>query len=205
MDAFNDLIEHDGDGCFIETMIFDVADYADTERAIAEAGAVDVLVNAAGITRDCTLRKMSPQQWAEVIKTNLDSVFNTTRCVINGMIERGFGRIINISSINGQKGQMGQANYSASKAGMHGFTMALAQEVAAKGVTVNTVSPGYIDSPMIRAVPDAVRERIQSEIPVRHFGCPRDVARVVAFLAAEDAGFITGANIPANGGHHMGI
>ena len=181
----------------------DLADFEATKAAVAEAGPVDILVNVAGITRDATLRKMSPEQWRAVIQSNLDSVFNTTRNVIEGMLERGFGRVISISSINGQKGQFGQANYAASKAGIHGFTMSLAQEGARKGVTANTVSPGYIDSPMVNAVPEDIRNQIIAQIPVGRLGQPADIARVVVFLAAEESGFLTGANIPVNGGQYM--
>jgi acetoacetyl-CoA reductase len=185
----------------------DVADYEGTKAAIAEVekqcGPVDILVNGAGITRDNTLRKMTPDQWQQVIKVNLDSVYNCTQPVIEGMTERGWGRVINISSINGQKGQFGQANYSAAKAGMHGFTKAVAQEVARKGVTVNTISPGYIDSPMINAVPEEIRENIRKSIPVQRFGKPSEIARTVAFLADEEGGFITGADLSVNGGQYM--
>lgn len=185
-----------------------VADFADTAATLqaieAEIGPVSALVNAAGITRDAALRKMGVDQWREVLSANLDSVFNTTRCVIEGMLDRGFGRIVNISSVNGQKGQFGQANYAASKAGMHGFTMSVAREGARKGVTCNTVSPGYIESPMIMAVPEEHRAKIVAEIPVGRFGKPAEIARVVAFLAAEESGFITGADISVNGGQHMG-
>lgn len=184
-----------------------VADYDDTAAALAkieaEVGPVDILVNAAGITRDATLRKMDPKQWREVIAANLDSVFNTTRCVFPGMLDRGFGRIVNISSINGMKGQFGQANYAASKAGIHGFTMSAAREGARKGVTVNTVSPGYIESPMIMAVPEEHRAKIMAEIPVGRFGKPSEIGRLIAFLTADDSGFITGAEIAINGGQHM--
>jgi len=185
----------------------DVADYDATKAALAEVesqcGPIDILVNGAGITRDNTLRKMTPDQWQAVIKVNLDSVYNCTQPIIEGMTERGWGRIINISSINGQKGQFGQANYSAAKAGMHGFTKAVAQEVARKGVTVNTISPGYIDSPMINAVPEEIREGIRKSIPVQRFGKPSEIARTVAFLADEEGGFITGADLSINGGQYM--
>jgi acetoacetyl-CoA reductase len=185
----------------------DLSDFESTQTAVAEAGKLagptDILVNVAGITRDASLRKMTPEQWHAVIQSNLDSVFNATRNVIEGMLERGFGRVISISSINGQKGQFGQANYAASKAGMHGFTMSLAQEGARKGVTANTISPGYIDSPMVNAVPEEVRKQIIAQIPVARLGQPADIARVVVFLAADEAGFITGANIPVNGGQYM--
>lgn len=185
-----------------------VADFDDTAATIkkieAEIGPVSVLVNAAGITRDASLRKMTYDQWRAVISANLDSVFNTTRCTIEGMMDRGFGRIVNISSVNGQKGQFGQANYAASKAGMHGFTMSVAREAARKGVTCNTVSPGYIESPMIMAVPEEHRAKIVAEIPVGRFGKPSEIARLVTFLAAEESAFITGADISINGGQHMG-
>src|SRR4051812_26823218 len=166
-------------------------------------GAIDVLVNAAGITRDTTLRKMSSQQWHDVLDINLSGVFNTCRNVVEGMSERGFGRIVNISSVNGQTGQFGQTNYSAAKAGMHGFTMALAREVARKGVTVNSVSPGYCRTAMVAAIPENVRSQIIAGIPVGRLGEPSEIARVVDFLCADDSGFITGANIPVNGGYFM--
>lgn len=169
-----------------------------------EVGHVDVLVNAAGITRDAALRKMTPDQWNQVISANLNSVFNTTRQVIGGMMDRGYGRIVNVSSVNGQKGQFGQANYAASKAGMHGFTMSIAREGARKGVTCNTVSPGYIESPMIMAVPEEHRAKIMAEIPVGRFGKPSEIGRLIAFLSSEESGFITGADIAINGGQHMG-
>lgn len=168
-----------------------------------KVGAVDILVNNAGITRDATLKKMLVNDWELVLRVNLDSLFNVTRQVINGMIEKGFGRIINISSINGQKGQFGQTNYATSKAGMYGFTKSLAQEVASKGITVNTVSPGYVATEMVRHMAPAVLEKIVAQIPVGRLAEPDDVARVVAFLAAKEAGYITGANIAVNGGQHM--
>jgi len=185
----------------------DLGDFEATAAAVKsveqQLGPVDVLVNVAGITRDASLRKMTPEQWHAVIRSNLDSVFNATRNVIEGMLDRGFGRVVSISSINGQKGQFGQTNYAASKAGIHGFTMSLAQEGARKNVTANTVSPGYIESPMVNAVPEEVRKQIIAQIPRARLGKPADIARVVAFLAADDADFITGANIPVNGGHFM--
>ena len=197
-----------GEGYEMTTMGCDVTDFEATAATMAkveqEVGPVDILVNAAGITRDATLRKMTPEQWREVLSANLDSVFNTTRNVIEGMTKRGFGRIVNISSINGQKGQFGQANYAASKAGMHGLTMSTALEGARKGVTVNTVSPGYIESPMIMKVPEDVRKMILAEIPVGRFGKPSEIGRLVAFLAGDESGFITGADLSINGGHHMG-
>ncbi|KXS39770.1 MAG: acetoacetyl-CoA reductase [Halomonadaceae bacterium T82-2] len=183
-------------------------DFEDCEAGVREIrdtyGPVSVLVNCAGITRDTTLKKMSPEQWREVIDCNLNSVFNTCRCVIEDMLESGYGRIINISSINGRKGQFGQANYSAAKAGMHGLTMALAQETAAKGITVNTVSPGYIATDMIQKVPEKIRESIRESIPVKRFGEPDEIARAVCFLAEKGSGFITGANLDINGGQFMG-
>ncbi len=177
---------------------------AKTVKAIEERhGAIDILVNAAGITRDTTLRKMTPQQWVDVLRVNLDGVFNMCRNVVEGMSERGFGRIVNISSVNGQTGQFGQTNYSAAKAGMHGFTMALAREVARKGVTVNSVSPGYCRTAMVAAIAEPVRNQIIASIPVGRLGEPSEIARVVDFLAADESGFITGANIPVNGGYFM--
>lgn len=200
--------ERVGEGYTMHARGCNVADFEDTAatfKAIeAEIGPVSVLVNAAGITRDAPLRRMTFEQWRAVLSANLDSVFNTTRCVIEGMSERGFGRIVNISSVNGQKGQFGQANYAASKAGMHGFTMSIAREGARKGVTCNTVSPGYIESPMIMAVPEEHRVKIVAEIPVGRFGKPAEIARLVAFLAAEESAFITGADVSINGGQHMG-
>ncbi|GAB3351778.1 beta-ketoacyl-ACP reductase [Chromohalobacter beijerinckii] len=169
-----------------------------------EYGPVELLVNCAGITRDSTLKKMSPQQWREVIDCNLNSVFNTCRCVVEDMLEAGYGRIVNIASINGRKGQFGQANYAAAKAGMHGLTMSLAQETATKGITVNTVSPGYIATDMIMLIPEKIRESIREGIPVKRFGEPEEVARAVVFLADRESGFITGANLDINGGQFMG-
>jgi acetoacetyl-CoA reductase len=186
----------------------DVADLDSCQNAVAkitaEVGPVDILVNNAGITRDATFRKMGKADWDAVMRTNLDSVFNMTKPVCDGMMERGWGRIINISSINGQKGQFGQANYSAAKAGMHGFTKALAQEVARKGVTVNTVSPGYIATPMVLAVPKEVLDtKIIPHIPVGRLGRPDEVAALIAYLCTDEAGFMTGANLAINGGQHM--
>ena len=173
------------------------------EAVEKDFGQVDVLVNCAGITRDAVFKKMTPAQWAAVIKTNLDSLFNMTHQFLNQMAERGYGRVINISSVNGQKGQFGQANYSAAKAGVHGFTMAIAQEVARKGVTVNTLSPGYIGTDMVMAIAEEVRNKIIAQIPVGRLGKPEEMAAIVAFLASDDAAFITGANIAANGGQFM--
>ena len=168
-----------------------------------EVGSVDILVNNAGITRDGQLKKMTKDSWDAVIKTNLDSLFNMTKQVLDDMLEKGFGRIINISSINGQKGQFGQANYSAAKAGVHGFTMAVAQEVARKGVTVNTIAPGYIATEMVMAVPEEVRNKIIAGIPVGRLGAPEEIAALVAYIASDYSGFLTGAEIAINGGQHM--
>ena len=173
------------------------------DRTERELGPVDILVNCAGITRDASLRKLDKGEWDAVLSTNLDSVFNVTKQVIDGMTQRGFGRIVNISSLNGLKGQFGQTNYSAAKAGMHGFTMALAREVARKGVTVNTVSPGYMNTKMVGAVPQEILARIVDEIPVGRLGDTREIAALVGFLCSDEAGFITGANYSINGGHHM--
>jgi acetoacetyl-CoA reductase len=173
---------------------------ADIER---RHGALDILVNAAGITRDTTLRKMDKAQWDAVLSVNLDGVFNLTRAAIEGMLARGFGRVVNISSVNGQTGQFGQANYSAAKAGMHGFTMALAREVARKGITVISISPGYCETAMVMAMPEEIRAGIVDKVPVGRLGRPGEIARAVAFLAADDAGFVTGANLPVNGGLFM--
>lgn len=186
---------------------FDVADFdAVTDgikRIEQDVGAIDVLVNNAGITRDGTLHKMRPDQWQQVIDTNLGSCFNCARAVIEGMRERSFGRIVNIGSINGQAGQYGQVNYAAAKSGIHGFTKALAQEGAAKGITVNAVAPGYVDTDMVRAVPANVLEKIIARIPVGRLGKPEDIARAVLFLVADEAGFVTGTTLSVNGGQHM--
>jgi acetoacetyl-CoA reductase len=189
------------------TAFGDVSDYNATgamvEKIESEIGPVSVLVNCAGITRDATLRKMSPDHWHAVLATNLTSVFNTSKHVIEGMVERGWGRIINISSVNGVKGQFGQTNYAAAKAGVLGFTKSLAQEVIRKGVTVNAVSPGYIDTDMTRAIRDDVREQIVDSIPAGRMGYPDDIANAIAFLASDESSYITGANIAVNGGLHM--
>ena len=168
-----------------------------------DLGPIDILVNNAGITKDGMFKKMSKEKWDIVMNINLDGLFNMTKPLIEGMTDRGWGRIINISSINGQKGQLGQTNYAASKAGMHGFTMALAQEVARKGVTVNTVSPGYIATEMVMAVSEDIRNSIIAGIPVNRLGTPEEIATLVDFLASEEAGFATGANFSMNGGQHM--
>jgi acetoacetyl-CoA reductase len=182
------------------------ADVTDTEgcaAALATVGQVDILVNNAGITRDAVFKKLTKVDWDAVMGTNLDSVFNMTKPVIDGMLERGWGRIVNISSINGQKGQFGQTNYSAAKAGMHGFTKALAQETAKKGITVNTISPGYIGTDKVMAIKEEIREQIIAGIPVGRLGKPDEIAALVTYLASEDAGFITGSNVAINGGQHM--
>ncbi|KQZ56005.1 MULTISPECIES: acetoacetyl-CoA reductase [unclassified Lysobacter] len=198
---------HEVQGMDVRFEAANVADYDDCadaiERIRRDEGAIDILVNAAGITRDTSLRKMDKRQWDDVMGVNLDGVFNLCRHAVDGMAERGFGRIVNISSVNGQTGQFGQTNYSAAKAGMHGFTMALAREVARKGVTVNSVSPGYCETAMVLAVPDDIRARIVDSVPVGRLGKPSEIARTVEFLTADDAGFITGANIPVNGGLFM--
>ncbi|MGA7656729.1 MAG: beta-ketoacyl-ACP reductase [Methylocella sp.] len=186
----------------------DVADAtavnATAEKILVECGRVDILVNNAGVTRDTMFHKMTPEQWYEVININLNSLFNMTRPVIEGMRERGFGRIVNISSINGQKGQVGQTNYTASKSGDIGFTKSLAQENAGKGITVNTVCPGYIATDMVKAVPKEVLEKsVLPLIPVRRLGEPEEVARCVVFLVAEESGYITGSTLTINGGQYM--
>lgn len=184
-----------------------VSDWDSTKAAFdkvkAEVGEIEVLVNNAGITKDGQFRRMSVQDWMAVIDTNLNSLFFVTKQVVDGMMDRGWGRIINISSMNGQRGQFGQTNYSAAKAGMHGFTMALAQEVAAKGVTVNTVSPGYIGTDMVRAIREDVLEKIVATIPVKRLGEPAEIASLVSWLASKQAGFTTGANFASNGGNYM--
>ncbi|WP_225763453.1 acetoacetyl-CoA reductase [Stenotrophomonas sp. Marseille-Q4652] len=178
---------------------------AEMVRQVEEAlGPVEILVNNAGITRDTTFHRMRAEQWHEVINTNLNSVFNVTRPVIEGMRRRGWGRVIQISSINGLKGQYGQANYAAAKAGMHGFTISLARENAGFGITVNTISPGYVATDMVMAVPDEVRAKIIADIPTGRLGKPEEIAYAVAFLVAEEASWITGSNLDINGGHHMG-
>lgn len=202
-EAANRLTEQTG----IKTYKFDVADFAQCEEHVArienDLGPIDILVNNAGITRDGTMHKMSYEQWNGVIQTNLSSCFNMSRCVIAGMRERGFGRIVNIGSINGQAGQYGQVNYAAAKSGIHGFTKALAQEGAAKGITVNAIAPGYVNTDMVRAVPENVLEKIVAGIPVGRLGEAKDISRAVLFLVAEDADFITGSTFSINGGQHM--
>ncbi|MFT5708965.1 MAG: acetoacetyl-CoA reductase [Oceanospirillaceae bacterium] len=191
----------------IPTIKFDVSDFAATKAAIekieADFGSIEVLVNNAGITRDGTMHRMDFEQWNAVIQTNLSSCFNTCRAVIDNMRAKGFGRIVNIGSVNGQAGQYGQVNYAAAKSGIHGFTKALAQENAAKGITVNAVAPGYVDTDMVRAVPPEVLEKIISTIPVGRLGKPEDIARTVEFLVSDNGGFITGSTLSINGGQHM--
>lgn len=191
----------------IEVLRFDVADFDQCSHAVkrieSEIGGIDILVNNAGITRDGFLHKMGEESWHAVIETNLTSLFNMSRVVIEGMRSRGFGRIINISSINGQMGQVGQANYSAAKAGVIGFTKALARESANKGITVNTIAPGYIETDMVKAVAQNVLDKIVAKIPVGRLGQPEEIARAVCFLAANESGFITGETLSVNGGQHM--
>ena len=186
---------------------FDVGDFAAVKEGVArieaDLGPVDILVNNAGITRDGTLHRMDHDSWEDVIRTNLSSCFNCSRAVIEGMRERQFGRIVNIGSINGQGGQYGQVNYAAAKSGIHGFTKALAQEGAAQGITVNAIAPGYVDTDMVRAVPERVLERIVERIPVGRLGTAHDIARGVLFLTSDEADFITGSTLSINGGQHM--
>ena len=196
------------DGCEVVLAQGDVASAEQSEAMVRQVerdlGAVDILINNAGITRDGTFHKMQPDQWQDVISTNLNSVYNVTRPVIEGMRERKWGRIIQISSINGLKGQYGQANYAAAKAGMHGFTISLARENAKLGITVNTVSPGYVATDMVMAVPEDVRAKIAADIPTGRLGRPEEIAYAVNFLVADEAAWITGSNLDINGGHHMG-
>jgi acetoacetyl-CoA reductase len=195
-------------GFTFHVSVGNVADWDSTvtafSKAKAEHGPIDVLVNNAGITRDRMFLKMTREDWDAVIETNLNSMFNVTKQVVGDMVEKGWGRIINISSVNGEKGQAGQTNYSAAKAGMHGFTMALAQEMANKGVTVNTVSPGYIGTDMVRAVRADVLEKIVATIPVKRLGLPEEIASIIAWIASGDSGYSTGADFSVNGGLHMG-
>jgi acetoacetyl-CoA reductase len=203
VDAARQFTEETG----IASYRWDVGPFAECEAAIAkitqDLGPIEIVVNTAGITRDATLHRMTPAMWDEVIQTNLTSCFNMARLVIDSMRERGFGRIVNIGSINGQAGQYGQANYAAAKSGIHGFTKALAQEGAAKNITVNAIAPGYVDTDMVRAVPPAVLEKIIAKIPVGRLGRAEDIARCVMFLIADDAEFITGSTVSVNGGQHM--
>lgn len=185
----------------------DVSNYKDTQSLLAgiveTSGPISILVNCAGITRDKTLRRMTPEMWNDVIRTNLDSAFNVTSQVIDGMVSAGFGRIVNISSVNGQKGQFGQANYSAAKAGVHGFTKAVAQEMAGRGVTVNTVSPGYVETPMTSSMPQAVLDQIVAQVPMGRMAKPEEIAFAVAFLCDDRNDYMTGALLPVNGGMYM--
>jgi len=202
------LKEQSEQGFTFYASVGNVADWDSTvvafEKVTAEHGPVEVLVNNAGITRDGTFRKMSQDDWRAVMDTNLNSLFNVTKQVIEGMADTGWGRIVNISSVNGQKGQFGQTNYATAKAAIHGFTMSLAQEVASKGVTVNTVSPGYIGTDMVRSIRPDVLEKIVATIPVKRLGEPSEIASIIAWIASEDAGFATGADFSLNGGLHMG-
>jgi acetoacetyl-CoA reductase len=195
------------EGYAIQLFAGDVSDFDDTGRMISEiessVGPIDVLVNNAGITKDSRLINMKKEDWHAVINTNLNSVFNCTKHVIQGMIDRKFGRIINISSVNGQRGQFGQTNYSAAKAGMHGFTKSLSMEVAKLGITVNTISPGYIATDMVMAVPEKVLTQIVAQVPMGRLGGTHEVAHLVSFLASEETSFITGANYSINGGQHV--
>jgi acetoacetyl-CoA reductase len=202
------LGEQKSQGYTFHASVGNVADWESTvaafTKAKAEHGPIDILVNNAGITRDRMFLKMTREDWDAVIDTNLNSMFNVTKQVVVDMAERGWGRIIQISSVNGEKGQAGQTNYSAAKAGMHGFTMALAQELAGKGVTVNTISPGYIGTDMVQAIKPEVLEKIIAQIPVKRLGKPEEIGSIVAWLASEDSGFTTGADFSCNGGLHMG-
>ncbi|MBK9654472.1 MAG: acetoacetyl-CoA reductase [Rhodanobacteraceae bacterium] len=199
-------LKADGIDCLI--VPGDVADFASSQAMVkeieAQLGRIDILVNNAGITRDTTFHRMSPVQWSDVIATNLTGCYNVTRNVIEGMRARMWGRVIQIASINGQKGQYGQANYAASKAGMHGFTISLAQENAKFGITVNTVSPGYVGTEMVMAVPEDVRAKIVAQIPTGRLGSPDEIAYAVNFFVDEEAAWVTGANLSINGGHYMG-
>ena len=202
------LAEQNALGFTLYASVGDVGDWDSTVEAFtqakAEHGTIDVLVNNAGITRDRMFLKMSREDWDAVIETNLNSMFNVTKQVVADMVEKGWGRIINISSVNGEKGQAGQTNYSAAKAGMHGFSMALAQELATKGVTVNTVSPGYIGTDMVKAIRPDVLEKIVATVPVKRLGEPREIASIIAWLASDEGGYATGADFSVNGGLHMG-
>ena len=202
------ISEHKARGCEFFAYPVDMADFNSCNECVAriakEVGPVDILVNNAGITRDTTFKKMSKGDWDLVISTNLNSVFNMTKQVMDGMVDRGRGRVINVSSVNGSKGAFGQTNYSAAKAGMHGFTKALALEVARKGVTVNTISPGYIGTKMVMAIPKEVLDtKILPQIPLGRLGRPEEIAGLIIYLCSDEAAFVTGANIAINGGQHM--
>jgi len=202
------LAEQKAAGFEFHASVGNVGDWQSTVEAFSAAkaahGPIDVLVNNAGITRDRMFLKMTPEDWSAVIETNLNSMFNVTKQVVGDMVEKGWGRIINISSVNGEKGQAGQTNYSAAKAGMHGFTMALAQELANKGVTVNTVSPGYIGTDMVKSIREDVLGKIVATIPVKRLGKPEEIASIIAWLASDDGSYSTGADFSVNGGLHMG-
>jgi len=202
------LEEMKGKGHDIYAVGCDVTDFDSCQEAAkkveADVGPIDILINNAGITKDTTFKRMKKEDWDGVIRTNLDSVFNMTKPIVDGMVERKWGRIVNISSVNGQKGQFGQTNYSAAKAGMHGFTKALAQETARAGVTVNTVSPGYVGTKMVLAIPKEVLDsKIIPQIPLSRLGKPEEIAALIVYLCSEEAGFMTGSNIAINGGQHM--
>ena len=201
------LAEQKAEGYEFFASVGNVGDWASTVEAFSKAkadhGSIDVLVNNAGITRDRMFIKMTPEDWSAVIETNLNSMFNVTKQVVGDMVEKGWGRIVNISSVNGAKGQAGQTNYSAAKAGMHGFTMALAQEMANKGVTVNTVSPGYIGTDMVNAIRQEVLDKIIATIPVKRLGKPSEIASIISWLATDEGGYSTGADFSVNGGLHM--
>src|SRR5450830_1835760 len=202
------LAEQQAAGFTFYASVGNVGNCVSTVEAFAQTkaahGSIDLLVNNAGITRDRTFIKMTVEEWDSVIETNLNSMFNVTKQVVGDMVEKGWGRIINISSVNGAKGQAGQTNYSAAKAGMHGFTMALAQELATKGVTVNTVSPGYIGTDMVKAIRQDVLDKIIATVPVKRLGEPREIASIIAWLASEEGSYSTGADFSVNGGLHMG-
>ena len=199
--------KHRDNGYDFEIVACDVSDFESSKQMLHDVentiGSVDILVNCAGITRDKTLRRMTHEQWDAVLRTNLDSAFNVTRQVVEGMTEKGFGRIVNISSVNGQKGQFGQANYSAAKAGLHGFIKAVAQELAGRGVTVNSVSPGYVKTEMTDAIPEDVRDSIIQQVPMGRMALPDEIAYVVSFLTDDRNTYMTGANLPVNGGMYM--
>ncbi|RZL68202.1 MAG: acetoacetyl-CoA reductase [Variovorax sp.] len=201
------LAEQKAEGYEFFASVGNVGDWNSTVEAFSKAkadhGTIDVLVNNAGITRDRMFIKMTPEDWSAVIETNLNSMFNVTKQVVGDMVEKGWGRIVNISSVNGAKGQAGQTNYSAAKAGMHGFTMALAQEMANKGVTVNTVSPGYIGTDMVNAIRQEVLDKIIATIPVKRLGKPSEIASIISWLATDEGGYSTGADFSVNGGLHM--
>jgi len=205
-ESWKSTFENNGEHLhFVALNVTDYENCLAVVKQIETHGGVDVLVNAAGVTQDVSLRKMEPAQWRKVLSVNLDGAFYLCRATINGMIERDFGRIINISSVNGLQGQFGQTNYAASKAGLHGLTMSLARETAAKGITVNSISPGYCNTEMVAAIPSEHLQKITAQIPAGRLAQPEEIARVVNFLAAEESAYITGANIPVTGGYWMGF